>query len=94
MLPWMKSKDKSVSGLMIKMRSPDEKPDSEPKDEGSDAIEACAKDLIRAVHAQDVKAAADAIKNAFEILSNEPDKDDSVEPHSYDAQNMKAGEEE
>jgi hypothetical protein len=47
------------------------------------AIHSCAEDLISAIHAHDIKAAAEAMKSAFEILDSAPEH---IEPHSYDAQ--------
>lgn len=74
MLPFMKkNKDASVAGLIIKMRKPDEKAPSdqeEPKDDS--AIHECAAELIRAVHAQDPKGVANALKDAFDILDSQP----------------------
>ena len=70
----------------MKTREPDEH-----KEDGS-GIEACASDLIDAIHSKDVKAAAAAIKSAFEILENEPEESES-EPHSFDAQNELAAKE-
>ncbi len=91
MLPFLKSKDKSANvGLIVKTRAPDES--SEPKDEGSSGIEACADELIRAVHAKDSKAAAAAIKDAFDILEGQP-HEEYESKHDYDAQNQKAAEE-
>lgn len=44
----------------------------------------------------DVKGVAEAIKSAFEILDSQPHEEGehTNEPHSYDAQNQKAGKEE
>lgn len=98
MLPFLKSKEKSVAGLIIKMRKPDEEPKSEDSsdDSNSDAIESCAQELIRAIHAQDIKGVASALKDAFEVLSSQPEEkeeeENSISPHSYEAQNIKAGE--
>lgn len=100
MLPFLKKKEAPVAGIVIKTRTPDEKP-VEEMDEVDDqmvAIEACAKELIRAVHARDSKAVAMAMVDAFDILESMPhgeseDEEEQAEPHSYDAQNIKAGEE-
>lgn len=79
------------TGVIIKQRAPDTKPEESKTDDSG--IDACAEDLIQAIHARDVKAAAEAIKAAFEILDSEPHEEGShSEPHSYDAQNAKAGE--
>jgi len=79
--------------LIVKTRTPDEKPE-EDQDDPAAAIHACASDLIHAIHAHDVKAAAEAIQSAFEILEKHPHDEvdhDSPSPHTFDAQNMKAG---
>ena len=71
MLPFMKKKQEvGGSGVIIKTR-PSDKPD-ENQDDSSAGIEACAKDLIDAVHARDIQGAASAIKAAFEILDSMP----------------------
>jgi hypothetical protein len=89
-LPFLKLKDRSVAGgILTKTRTPDEKPSEESND--IDSIEVCAKDLIRAVHGQDAKGAAEAIRSAFQILDSEPHEEGPhVEPHSYAAQNQLA----
>lgn len=95
MLPFLKNKQASVAGLIMKTRDPDEKQDVEGPDEASAAIESCAQELIRAVHARDVKAVADALEDAFSILDSMPHVEgEHVEPHSYDAQNQKAAKQE
>lgn len=86
----MKHKEGSSSGLMVKDRAPDS-PD-EP-DDNSMAIQACAQDLIKAVHNRDVKATAEALQSAFDILESLPHEESGLSPHSYDAQNQAAGEE-
>jgi len=90
-LPFLTKKTPQV-GVIVKQRAPDAKPEKEGKEDDS-GIEACAEDLINAIHAKDVKAAAEAIKSAFEILDSEPHEEGShPEPHSYAAQNEKAAE--
>lgn len=67
------------------MREPDESEES--KDSGSEAIEAAAQDLIQAIQAQDVKAAAKALQAAYDICeSSDSESDSEIEPHSYDSQ--------
>lgn len=99
MLPFIKkNKEASVAGIIMKTRSPDEKPEAD-KDEASDpsaAINACADELIRAVHARDTKAVSAALKDAFDILESMDDEDEASEsasPHTYEAQNIKAAQE-
>jgi len=92
MLPFLKKRQEAqISGLQIKNREPDEKPEQD-QDDSSAAIEACAAALISAIHSHDAKGVAEAMKDAFEILESMPHEE--VEPHSYDAQNIKAGENE
>lgn len=84
MLPFLAKKAPST-GIIVKTREPDQK---ESQDDSNEPIRACAQDLITAIHASDVDGAAEAIRSAFEILTNGPDQ---PEPHSYDAQNQEAG---
>jgi len=93
MLPFLPKKQGMVSGLIIKNRKPD-KPEENQEDKDA-SIHACAQDLIDAVHNKDVKGVAEAMRSAFEILDSQPHEEGPHEkpsPHSYDAQNMKAGE--
>lgn len=86
-LPFLKNMKERApqAGVIIKTRTPDEQPEASD-DDSSAPIEACAEELIRAVHAKDAKAAAMAIKDAFEILDSEPHEEAShIEPHSYEA---------
>lgn len=82
MLPFLKKKDSSVAGLIIKNRTPDKPNESEDLEYSA---EDCAKDLIAAVHSNDPAAVVKAIKD---IMSN-PDES-KPSPHTYDAQNQKA----
>lgn len=92
MLPFIKRKEASVAGLIIKNRAPDEKPAEDQSDDPAAAIESCAEELIRAVHARDVKAVSAAIKDAFDILESMPH--DENENNSFASQNEKAAQEE
>lgn len=73
MLPFLKKKQVGVNtGVIYKTRTPDN-PDEQPQPDDKDAaIEACALDLIQAVHSRDAKAVAMAIRSAFEILESMP----------------------
>ncbi len=96
MLPFLKKRESQVSGLIMKMREPDVKPDENQEDDSSAAIEACAQELIRSIHNKDIKAVAQALKDAFEVLESLPeDEDESSEPspRTYDAQNQQAAKE-
>lgn len=93
LLPFLKDKQKQVAGLIIKNRKPDEKPQDQQQepDDSAAAIESCADALINAIHSKDVQAAAQALKDAFDILESEEDEqEESASPHSYDAQNQLA----
>lgn len=91
LLPFLKKKqDSANTGLIIQTRAPDEPAESE-EDNSSAGIESCAHALINAVHAKDAKAAAMAIKDAFDILeSGESEEDAYSSKHDYDSQNIKA----
>jgi hypothetical protein len=92
LLPFLKKKqDAGSSGLLVKTREPDAKPDGEEsEDDSSAAIESCAAALISAIHAHDIKGASEALKDAFEILESMPHDENNEEKHSYDAQNALA----
>lgn len=91
MLPFLKRKDSSIAGTIIKTRTPDEPSESEQPDDPSASHEACARDLLKAIEAKDVKGIADALYDAFTVMESEPHEEGPhVEPHSYDAQNAKA----
>lgn len=88
LLPFLKHKEAAASsGLIVKSRQPDEKPE-EDQDDPAAAIKSCAQELIRAVHAKDVDGTANALKDAFDILESMPHEEG---PHTYEAQNEKAG---
>lgn len=98
MLPFLKKKEAATTGMLIKHRSPDETPETEEysdeESNHSEAIEACAKDLLTAIESKDHKAIANALADAFVILEQNPHKEveheGTPEPHSYDAQNKAA----
>lgn len=88
MLPFLKSKkDKtSSSGLIIKTREPDEKSAEEMEKEQSEesySVEACAQELINAIHAKDAKAVSTALKDLMDVMEIQP------EDNSYSEQNKK-----
>ncbi len=88
MLPFLAKKNEKAaqSGVIVKTREPDEKPEQD-QDDPSAAIKACAKALIDAIHSRNEQGVADAIADAFEILESQPHEEESIEPHSYSAQN-------
>jgi hypothetical protein len=75
-LPFLKSKAQSA-GVIVSHRKPDtaeaERHDEDNKEENDNAgLEACASDLIEAVHSRDNKRAASAMRAAFELLESQP----------------------
>lgn len=85
-LPFLAKKNQNA-GVIVQTRKPDE----EKQDSGSEGFVSCAQDLINAIHSKDAKAVAQAFKDLFELAELEPHEE---APHSYDAQNIKAGENE
>lgn len=85
LLPFLKSKKEvQPTGLMVKTRIPDEKPAEDQNDESA-GCEACASELIRAIHAKDAQAVVQAIKDILELIDT-PSADDD----SFESQNIKA----
>jgi hypothetical protein len=77
MLPFLKNKIQSP-GIITQQRTPDQ-PAEDTDDNG---LEACASDLIHAVHAKDTSGVVAALKAIVEILDSQPEeeqKDDSGE---------------
>jgi hypothetical protein len=71
MLPFLQKKSMG-SGVITKVRAPDEKPMENQDDDGMYGVEMAAKDLIDAVESKDAKRVASALKAAFEILDSMP----------------------
>lgn len=91
MLPFMKSKEKSIAGLIIKHRQPDEGP-AEPEKDNS--VEPCMRDFLAAVERKDPKGMSDALIDAHDIMHQRMDEaEKSSNPHTYEAQNEKASNE-
>ncbi len=89
MLPFLKrNKEAGIAGITIKTRAPDEPSESEDKDDPSAAHESCGRAMLEAIKANDAKGMADAMLDLLEIADKAPD----AEPHSYQAQNEEAGE--
>jgi hypothetical protein len=91
LLPILKRlKESGIAGTIIKNRTPDESSESETPD----SKEECAKEVLRAIKADDHMALADALEELFHIADEAPHKEGPhIEPHSYQAQNQKAGQE-
>ena len=90
MLPILNKKrdEGGIAGTIIKNRQPDEKPE-EKQDSKTDH----AHSALEAIKANDAEAFAEAISQLSKITDEEPHEEGPhVEPHSYDAQNQKAGE--
>lgn len=82
MLPFLKNKVRAQTGVMIKERAPDTS-DKEETDYPEAALEACASDLIEAVHARDVAKVAQVLKDAFELCDIQPHEEGPhIEPES------------
>jgi hypothetical protein len=94
MLPFLKLKKSGVSGLIIKNRSSGEQQEEQPKEENNDLyLEACMQGIINSVRDNDAQMGVKCLRMAFELLDSEPHiEGEHVNPHSYDAQNQKAGE--
>ncbi len=85
MLPFLKPK--TVAGIIMTKRKSDggmELPENEGPE--GDSLEACAEDLIRAIHSKDARAVAAAWRAGAECLGAAEDDE------SFDAQNEKAAE--
>lgn len=96
MLPiFKKLKEAPSTGLIIKHRAPDE--DKADKDDPGAGTEACGRAALDAIKSDDAKAFAEAMVDLFQIADSEPHEEgehtSGPPPHSYDAQNIKAGQE-
>lgn len=89
MLPFLKNKEQSIAGVIIKNRKPDNSNESEELQ--STSVEDCAKDLIEAIHSKDASKVVEAIKAIMNDSSETSET--KVSPHTYEAQNIKAGQE-
>lgn len=91
LLPFLKYKKKDAA-VIVQTRNPDEK--QEDSSENDSGLEEHAHNLMNAIHAGDAKA----LVKAFHALSGkseesgEEEASESPDPHSYDAQNIKAAE--
>lgn len=97
MIPILKAK-RQVGGLIIKKWPADQPQDAANESEEHKELEAAAKELCSAIEARDHKAIAKAFHKAFkasELMPHEEAEHDESEasPHTYDAQNIKAGSE-
>jgi hypothetical protein len=74
-------KKKSQTGVIVNTRPSDE-PKQDENSELSD-LEICAEDLMKAVHANDRKAVAEAFRSAFEICDAAPHEEG---PHTNESE--------
>lgn len=72
-------KKKPQVGVIVTTRPADESKQAEHED----PIEYCAEDLMKAVHANDKKGVAKALRDAFEILDAEPHQEG---PHTNESE--------
>lgn len=92
MLPFLKKKqDAGVSGIIIKNRQPDETKNESEQDDPQAGKEACGRAILAAIKMDDAVALCEAIKDLMDLGDSEASE--SISPHSYEAQNIKAGQE-
>lgn len=94
MLPFLSKikKESGIANIIIKNRTSDEKTEENQEDKEY-SLENYAKDIISAVHSNDSSKLANTLKEVFQKLDSAPHIEGKhVTPHSYDAQNIKAGE--
>jgi hypothetical protein len=83
-------KHKKIAGLIVEQRKvKDDKPEQESND--SEGLHACAQEIIQAIEMKDHRALASALQAAFQLMEMAPHEEG---PHTYEAQNRKAGMEE
>ncbi len=85
MLPFL-NKKAAQTGVIVKQRAPDEKPEGEQEDPKA-GMRAAARDLHDAIQASDIGGIAAALQAAFELAESQPHEEAD---HSFDAQNIKA----
>lgn len=95
MLPILKRlKESGIAGTIVKNRTPDQESDSQDDSDAKSGKEACGRAMLEAIKKDDALAMAEAALDLFAIGDSEPHEEGShTEPHSYDAQNIKAGKE-
>jgi len=81
MLQFMKPK--MQTGLMVSVRKPDSIEESHTDGNEDNGLDACAEDLIRALHSKDIKSVSAALKAAFDILESMPHEEG---PHVEEGQ--------
>ena len=92
LLPFLKKQDGASPGITMKTRTPDEKPDTD-EDDPKAGTKAAFRALMSAIRSGNEDAGVEALHDIFAIFDSQPHEEgEHVEPHSYDAQNQKAGE--
>lgn len=95
MLPFLKKKQDSVAGLIIKQRAPDKHNDSNELEEKEYSLEDCAQDIMEAIQSNNKSKLAEALREAIKKVDEEPHEEgEHVSPHTYEAQNIKAAKKE
>lgn len=82
------AKKNAQASVIIADRQP-EKP-QEIQQDNNEYLEICALDLLKAIQDKDIKAMAVALRSLFEEMDSQPHEEG---PHTYEAQNIKAGQE-
>jgi DNA-binding GntR family transcriptional regulator len=77
-LPFLKNKI-NQPGMIIETRKPDENPSQEEESNDDEGLEMAASDLIDAIHNKDPKAAASAMRAAFELMESQPPDESNEE---------------
>jgi hypothetical protein len=77
-----------TTGLIIKSRTPDEKSEENQEDKPQ-GLEETLKEMKHHLDSGDFKSAAECFRECFQHCEDAPH---SEGPHTYDAQNEKAGE--
>lgn len=78
---------KAQTGLIIN-EVKTEKPEANQQDNAD--LEICATDLLAAIQRKDIKAMAEAMRSAFEILESQPHEEAADHETSYDSLNALA----
>lgn len=92
MLPFMKAK--SVAGLIISKRKPDDGSPAEAPEASEDSgMDACSESLIRAIHSKDAKAVSSALRDLLEMMEPAEGEESLEDSNTYASQNIKAAKE-
>lgn len=78
MPPFLRSKDRGPGIVIQATRQPDQNPGEQPEDQTDSGLEAAASAIIQATESKDAKSLAKALKDAFEIIQNQPEVDEPM----------------